>query len=48
MNRVHIRTLTCKRCEHVWVPRKPIVYLCPACKSPLWDKPRTLGKPVKR
>ena len=32
----------CFRCEHKWIPReeeRPAV--CPRCKSPYWDKPKT-------
>ena len=32
----------CYRCEHKWVQReeaKPSV--CPHCKSPYWDRPKT-------
>jgi predicted Zn-ribbon and HTH transcriptional regulator len=32
----------CFRCGHIWVQReeeKPAV--CPKCKSPYWDKPKT-------
>lgn len=41
----------CERCKHQWVPRdesNPTV--CPKCKSPYWNKPRTLptGKNLKR
>lgn len=35
----------CNRCGHVWVKRnldqEPKV--CPKCKSPYWNKPRTRG-----
>jgi DNA-directed RNA polymerase subunit RPC12/RpoP len=33
----------CNRCEHEWVPRKSTEgepRVCPACKSPYWNKPR--------
>jgi Zn finger protein HypA/HybF involved in hydrogenase expression len=36
--KISLKTLRCKRCEHVWVPRKPVVYLCPKCKSPRWNE----------
>ena len=33
----------CERCSHEWIPRnlerEPRV--CPKCKSPYWDRPRT-------
>lgn len=30
----------CKRCGHIWLPRKNTVAIkvCPRCKSPYWDK----------
>jgi len=28
----------CHRCGHVWLLRKTEVRICPACKSPYWDK----------
>jgi len=34
----------CTRCGHGWNPRlkgRPII--CPACKSPYWDRPRKDG-----
>lgn len=37
-----IRGNKCYRCNHKWIPReeeKPSV--CPKCKSPYWDKPKT-------
>ena len=33
----------CNRCFHEWEPRKTTVGepgVCPACKSPYWNKPR--------
>lgn len=30
--------LRCKRCNHMWHPRKSEVRICPKCKSPYWDK----------
>jgi uncharacterized OB-fold protein len=43
-------THTCNRCGHTWVPREneePKV--CPACKSPYWNKERVRGiaKPIE-
>src|SRR5437899_11414927 len=33
----------CARCGHEWVPRKDEVpRVCPRCKSPFWDRERTL------
>jgi Zn finger protein HypA/HybF involved in hydrogenase expression len=38
--KIELQTLKCKRCQHRWTPRKPVVYLCPKCKSPKWDVPK--------
>ncbi len=41
----------CERCEHEWIPRNVLVgedvmpTVCPKCKSPYWDRPRTNPKP---
>ena len=40
MKKVKLPELECKRCGHAWTPRKPEVALCPACKSPYWDRER--------
>ncbi|MFH2020533.1 MAG: hypothetical protein ABIJ34_03910 [archaeon] len=41
-HKVYILGNKCYRCNHIWVPReieeKPAV--CPACKSPYWDRPK--------
>jgi len=35
----------CKRCGHIWYPRKPEPPVqCPKCRSPYWDIPRGLTK----
>ena len=36
----------CYRCKHAWVPRdiSEIPEICPHCKSPYWNKPKTLFK----
>ncbi len=41
----------CERCGHEWIPRgremverNPAV--CPACKSPYWDRPRRKQQPM--
>lgn len=36
-----LKTRTCKRCGHTWVPRRPRTIQCPKCRSPYWDKPRS-------
>jgi Zn finger protein HypA/HybF involved in hydrogenase expression len=33
-----LQWLVCKRCNHVWLPRKKEVRVCPACGSAWWDK----------
>ena len=38
--KIIVTKLKCKRCEHEWVARKPVVIVCPACKSPYWNKER--------
>jgi hypothetical protein len=30
----------CLRCDHDWIPRRPVIRACPSCNSPYWDKPR--------
>jgi predicted Zn-ribbon and HTH transcriptional regulator len=39
---INIKGNRCYRCGHIWIQReedKPAV--CPKCKSPYWDKPKT-------
>lgn len=36
--KVLLKKLQCKRCGWEWAPRKPVVYLCPHCKSPKWHE----------
>ena len=32
----------CERCGHEWIPRGKLdPKICPACKTPYWDRPRT-------
>lgn len=41
--RIEVEGFRCTRCGHEWVPRKdehPRV--CPKCKSPFWDKERSI------
>lgn len=40
---VTIRPMICLRCGYQWQPRaeaKPTI--CPKCKSPYWDKPKSI------
>jgi hypothetical protein len=42
--RIELDGHRCARCGHVWVPRKPDhPRVCPRCKSPFWDRERTLA-----
>lgn len=37
-----IQKKVCLRCGHEWFPRTPNEpRVCPKCKSPYWNKPRT-------
>lgn len=36
--KLKLRKLTCLRCGHNWVPRKPEVLQCPSCKSHQWNQ----------
>lgn len=34
----------CYRCRHIWLPRQyEIAKVCPNCKSPYWNKPKSRG-----
>lgn len=37
---IKLPSITCKRCGHNWVPRKPTIRVCPKCLSPYFDKER--------
>jgi DNA-directed RNA polymerase subunit RPC12/RpoP len=42
MGTITLKGYKCERCGHTWVPvseERPRV--CPKCKSPYWDKPRS-------
>ena len=47
MAEIQLTGYRCERCGHEWVPRErpedPKV--CPRCKSPYWDRPRTQATP---
>lgn len=45
MSKVQIWGYRCERCDHEWVPREKThdPKVCPACKSPYWDRPRQKG-----
>lgn len=31
---------TCRRCRHIWIPRRNSPALCPKCHSPYWNEVR--------
>jgi Zn finger protein HypA/HybF involved in hydrogenase expression len=37
--KVSLKELECKRCGWKWIPRKPIIRICPKCKTAYWDIP---------
>lgn len=39
-----IKKIQCLRCPHSWTPRGTEVRICPACKSPYFDRPRRYDK----
>jgi ribosomal protein L37E len=42
MGELTVKAYKCERCEHVWVPTSDVKpRVCPKCKSPYWDKPRS-------
>ena len=40
MQIIEIPILRCHRCAYAWRPSRPVVRICPRCKSKLWDRPR--------
>jgi hypothetical protein len=38
-----LKAFQCERCVHEWVPRDKVQIptVCPRCKSPYWNRPRT-------
>ena len=40
MKIIKLQKLQCLRCNHIWIPKKEIIVICPKCKSPYWDRPR--------
>lgn len=40
MQVIEIPILRCHRCAYVWRPSRPVVRICPRCKSTLWDRPK--------
>jgi len=43
---VYIKGHRCYLCGHEWKPNsmQKLSKVCPKCKSPYWDKPKTNGK----
>ena len=42
MAKILISGWKCERCSHKWAPRtEEHPRVCPKCKSPYWDKPRS-------
>lgn len=40
MHEVDLPLLHCYRCGNTWTPRRPVVRICPRCKSPYFDEPK--------
>lgn len=40
METVALPVLRCHRCGKAWTPRRPLVRMCPGCKSRLFATPR--------
>jgi len=38
--KLELKELTCCRCGHKWIPRKPEIVACPKCRSPYWNRPK--------
>lgn len=39
----------CERCGHEWIPRtKEYPVICPKCKSPYWDRPKSDRSAIAR
>ncbi len=45
MQVVEIPVLRCLRCAYAWRPSRPVVRICPRCKSKLWDRPKLRAIP---
>jgi uncharacterized OB-fold protein len=52
MEKIEIWGYRCKRCGHIWQPRREwdgqnepaLPRICPKCKSPYWSVPRRTPK----
>jgi len=40
--KIKIRKIECKRCGHIWTPRKRDVRRCPKCQSAYFDEPKKI------
>jgi len=44
-NGIKLPEMNCLRCNHKWIPRKNSTpKVCPKCKSPYWNTPKTNKK----
>lgn len=41
-------TLQCKRCNHMWRKRTRKPKMCPACKSPYWNRDKIVFENKER
>lgn len=56
VSRKEVTVYGCERCGHEWIPREPFAEpsaedlpkVCPKCKSPYWNTPRTFPKPAAK
>lgn len=45
---ITVKQLKCKRCDHVWLPRKPgVPVTCPKCGNPYWNRKKEVRKDGK-
>ena len=48
--KITVEGYRCERCGHEWIPRQPEQAeptVCPACKSPYWNKPKQKKSSIK-
>lgn len=38
--KIKLVKMNCKRCGHIWHPKKTEIRICPKCKSPYFDRER--------
>lgn len=39
--KIKLQKVECKKCGYRWIPRKEEIRLCPKCKSPWFDMPKS-------